>query len=140
MSRRVRLKANNINEYTTALKSNNCLLRLGDNDTSYRQKIIHLNVYIDVQSVSSSSNSAPRPPESAAPAPPAPGEAPGESQLRAEPEGPTVSSRLEIVVRPPDSTSPGHSGNYHSDKTNGRIRIYQKAYFSNCMRYYPPGE
>ncbi|XP_022824158.1 tau-tubulin kinase homolog Asator isoform X3 [Spodoptera litura] len=27
-----------------------------------------------------------------------------------EAEGPTVSSRLEIRVRPPDSTSPGHSG------------------------------
>lgn len=45
---------------------------------------------------SSSSSVAPRPPPSA----PAP---------EPEVEGPTVSSRLEIVVRPPDSTSPGHS-------------------------------
>ncbi|KAJ0183019.1 hypothetical protein K1T71_000995 [Dendrolimus kikuchii] len=36
-----------------------------------------------------------------------------------EPEGATVSSRLEIRVRPPDSTSPGHSVKIHSVVSGG---------------------
>ncbi|CAB3233466.1 unnamed protein product [Arctia plantaginis] len=69
-------------------------------------------------SVSSSSSSAPRPPEPVPPAPPAP----EEGEARAEPEGPTVSSRLEIVVRPPDSTSPGHSVKIQS-VVSGEVRV-----------------
>ncbi|XP_063632524.1 nascent polypeptide-associated complex subunit alpha, muscle-specific form [Cydia splendana] len=44
------------------------------------------------------------------------------------PEGATVSSRLEIRVRPPDSTSPGHSVKIHSVVSGGEpIRNHEDA-------------
>ncbi|KAL0809436.1 hypothetical protein ABMA28_011615 [Loxostege sticticalis] len=48
-----------------------------------------------------------------------------------EPEGPTVSSRLEIRVRPPDSASPGHEVKIHSvvsgEPTTGATRPHDDA-------------
>ncbi|KAL4712146.1 hypothetical protein ACJJTC_011007 [Scirpophaga incertulas] len=71
-------------------------------------------------SVSSSSSSSKPPPPAVAPA---------------EPEGPTVSSRLEIRVRPPDTASPAHSVKIHSVVSGEPARLDEASVYYDATEH-----